>query len=93
MDFGPTLLKANVSGHFLQFRTLFGSPFLGEFLACFLRALKRGKFTVIFLPSGVPKSRTKLTRTLWYTLGTAHEFEKKRPRECRASIEIGAQMN
>jgi penicillin-binding protein-related factor A (putative recombinase) len=26
----------------------------------------------------VPKSRTKLTRTLWYTLGTAHDFESKR---------------
>jgi hypothetical protein len=40
----------------------------------------------------VPKSRTKLTRTLWYTLGTAHEFEKNRPQECRASIEMAKRI-
>jgi hypothetical protein len=27
-----------------------------------------------FIVSPVPKSRTKLTKTLWYTFGTAHDF-------------------
>jgi len=31
----------------------------------------------------VPKSKTKLTRTLWYTLGTAHDFESKRLQSSR----------
>ena len=32
----------------------------------------------------VPKSTTKLTRTLWYTLGTAHDFESKRLQSARS---------
>ncbi len=29
--------------------------------------------------SPVPKSRTKLTKTLWYTFGTAHKFDTRCP--------------
>jgi Photosystem I psaA/psaB protein len=42
------------------------------------------KFLVQVGQRWVPKSRTKLTRTLWYTLGTAHDFESKRLQSARS---------
>jgi hypothetical protein len=42
------------------------------------------KFLVQVGQRWVPKLRTKLTRSLWYTLGTAHDFESKRPQSARS---------
>jgi hypothetical protein len=42
------------------------------------------KFLVQVGQRWVPKSRTKLTRTLWYTVGTARDFESKRPQSARS---------
>jgi hypothetical protein len=55
--------------------------FLETLLAfsCFSGAPKIWDLEVKYSSRWVPKSRTKLTRTLWYTLGTAHEFDRKRP--------------
>jgi Photosystem I psaA/psaB protein len=50
----------------------------GDFGDDFEVSLMNDKLLVQVGQRGVPKSRTKLTRTLWYTLGTAHDFESKR---------------
>ncbi len=38
----------------------------------------------VFYRSRVPKFEPKLTKTLWYTLGTAHDFESKRLQSARS---------
>jgi hypothetical protein len=68
--------------------TLLG-PFFGPFWSIFGRfwgILRRslGTSGIICRARWVPKSRTKLTRTLWYTLGTAHDFESKRLQSARS---------
>lgn len=62
---------------------LFGEYF-GPLLDLFGVGFCIDKFLVQVGQRWVPKSRTKLTRTLWYTLGTAHDFESKRLQSARS---------
>ena len=64
-------------GDFGDFR-----PTFGGFWGILRRSL--GTSGIIYSSRWVPKSRTKLTRTLWYTLGTAHDFESKRLQSARS---------
>jgi len=44
-----------------------------------LAALNIMELLITFGSFEVPNSETKLTRTLWYTLGTAHDFAREWP--------------
>jgi Photosystem I psaA/psaB protein len=79
--------QSDFSEHFSERSTL--AEFIGHWwfaVAAFSRRLE-----VKYPSQSVPKSRTKLTRLLWYTLGTAHDFESKRLQSAKSfSISVFA---
>jgi len=79
---------------FLQFRTLLEPRIFSRisrtfFFGCWYHS---GRWTVHMLPSWVPKSKANLTSSLWYTLGTADEFEKKWPAIVGVPFKLPRQM-
>jgi hypothetical protein len=55
------------------------SPFSGDDFRDFPARLIIGNLWEILFPFWVPKSKANLTRLLWYTLGTAHDFKVNGP--------------